>query len=878
MTVSVRSAELFDRLLSHNPFTDNRVNEPSDDDVDLAELNRVAFEQLTGLAHEALAQRRGIGAMLWGEAGVGKSHLLSRLDRWARTEGNAVSIYLHNLLASPTNLPRVLVRNVISKLTWTERSTFSGTLLFQLISNAIGRALGDLNGFRSWSLLRQTLFNVLVGAPPAGPADAGLADPTVVDVLFRFYRSVLRRRQGKEDGSTAALAVQWLRGDTIPADQAHALLGLPPARDPDGPVQIEDAQQIKQVLVALSRLIAACDQPFILAFDQVDNLEDQQASALARFLEAVIDSARNLFAVTAGIQPSLVGWHDNKVIQDSAWDRMAQIKLQVTELTPGQARQLLEVRVRRFFEAFEDVPEAHQMMFDDTLFPVGVRWFEKRMEGLTHIRPREILNAAREAWQREQKWLRQQGGPTWLAGWRERQAGADGLRDPIDLTPAELNDLLDQVIDKQMMTHVSNLRGVPPDRDSLAEGVAQLLEEIRRLDPASALLRVMRSEQAGTPCASAYHLFLDHRAVDGSEVRTGVVLAHDAGAKSTYHILSKLVEDIEPPARLLLLVSEDGVQVGDKGQDLLDALLARPNCHVEVMKVPAVELVTLDALHAGWNLARSEDLDVILPGDRTRIVTPDEVIASHQRKGRFNHSSVLLAALASPMPAAVPAPAAVAAPVVAPEPELAMATLAMPFAPIDIAVSAPPVAAPVVETVAPPVFEDVLFSEPEEDIPAVASKVPVAAMPVDLEAEADAILFGEEEPMVAEPVVAEDATAVMMTDEPAIEASAEADAAAILFADADEEGAGVLTGETVATTPMAEDDAEAILLSAAEEEPAAIELNEEEAGTILLEAAVEEDAEAILLEDATEEGAIVLGDEDAEAILLEEEEEPKLEL
>src|SRR3954447_11999409 len=120
MTVSARSDELFNRLLTHNPFTDNRVNAPSDDDVDLAELNRVAFEQLTSLAREALAQRRGIGAMLWGEAGVGKSHLLSRLARWARSEGRACSIYLHNLLASPANLPRVLVRNVVGKLTWTE--------------------------------------------------------------------------------------------------------------------------------------------------------------------------------------------------------------------------------------------------------------------------------------------------------------------------------------------------------------------------------------------------------------------------------------------------------------------------------------------------------------------------------------------------------------------------------------------------------------------------------------------------------------------------------------------------------------------------------------------------------------------------------------
>src|SRR5437868_6762677 len=135
-------AELFSRILNVNPFTDNRVNEPSDDDPDVAELNRAAFDRLAALAREALAGRRGIGAMLWGEAGVGKSHVLARLVRWATAEGGC-PIYLHNLQASPSNLPRVLLRSIVSRLTWTERSSFSGTTLFQMIGTALRRAFGE---------------------------------------------------------------------------------------------------------------------------------------------------------------------------------------------------------------------------------------------------------------------------------------------------------------------------------------------------------------------------------------------------------------------------------------------------------------------------------------------------------------------------------------------------------------------------------------------------------------------------------------------------------------------------------------------------------------------------------------------------------------
>ena len=71
--------DFFERVSVSNPFLDNRINNPSARDVDVAEIHQTAFTRLTGLAREALAARRGVGVVLWGEAGVGKSHVLSRL-------------------------------------------------------------------------------------------------------------------------------------------------------------------------------------------------------------------------------------------------------------------------------------------------------------------------------------------------------------------------------------------------------------------------------------------------------------------------------------------------------------------------------------------------------------------------------------------------------------------------------------------------------------------------------------------------------------------------------------------------------------------------------------------------------------------------------
>ncbi len=843
MTLPSRSAELFDRLLSENPFTDNRVNAPSDEGVDVADLNRTAFERLTGLAREALVEHRGIGAMLWGEAGVGKSHLLSRLDRWARSAG-ACSVYLHNLLAAPVNVPRVLLRNVLGKLTWTDSASYRRTMLFEMITTAITRAIGETAGFRPWSELRQTLLNVLVGSEPAGPADAGLADQTVVDVLFRFFRSVLRRAQGKEDGTAATLAVQWLRGESVPAAQGHALLGLPAARNGDGPVLIDDPQQVKQVLVALTRLVAACGRPFILAFDQVDNLEDQQVAALTRFLEAVIDSAQNLLVVTAGIQPSLVGWKERGIIQDSAWDRICQVHVQLLKMSPAQARLLLEVRLRKFFEPFEEVPELRQRVFEDSLFPLGTRWFQYHVGAAVEVRPREVLNAAREAWHREQHWLRQSGGAGWLAGWKERLAGPEAFLPPVSLSELELNEIIDRKVQQQMEEHATALRGQPPDRESLAEAVAQLVEERRRLEPGSALLRVLRPDQVSGGNPSPYHLFLEHRCADGSEARTGVVLVHDLSARSLVHVLDRLRDDASPPSRLMLLASESGLSLGERGQEHYDALRQRPSTPLEVVQVAAVELVTLDAMNATWNMARGEDLDVSLPDGRTRSISAEEVIRSHQRQGRFTGSQVLTVTLLPP--AATPAAVPVAAPVPEPEPTVAYV----------------PVGASVVDEVVvsgAPVGESVVTGAPDPapwlaDEPVIEAATPVAApTPED---EVAAMLF-EDAPPTAEPAALQNAAAVMVEGEHPILAETEPVAELETEAVAEEEAEAILLAD--------EQEAEAILLedAPAEEMPVVTEAVEEEAILLSAEPEAEEEAEAVLLADE-EEGTLLVEDAPAE--------------
>src|SRR5437763_15390564 len=108
----------FERVRHSNPFAANRVVPSAAVTEDAEQVHRGPFNRLTELADQAQREQLAVGAVLWGEAGGGKSHLLGRLSNWAGPDHkHAVFVYLANLQAQPEQLPRSLLRCVVSILT-----------------------------------------------------------------------------------------------------------------------------------------------------------------------------------------------------------------------------------------------------------------------------------------------------------------------------------------------------------------------------------------------------------------------------------------------------------------------------------------------------------------------------------------------------------------------------------------------------------------------------------------------------------------------------------------------------------------------------------------------------------------------------------------
>src|SRR5262249_426064 len=198
-----------------------------------------------------------------------KSHLLARLEGWARNQDQACLVYFHNLQARPESLPRYVLNCVVSNLILGRTRPVYTTPLFVLLNAVLKLALQDRVQPPTWEQAEAASLRWLDHLVARDPARAALLDRTVFQVLFEFFRSAYNAYRYGMDDSVARLAVQWLTGDLVDADAARALKLHAEAGDA---LALRDEQHIKQVLVALAQMLQVRRRPLLLCFDQVDNL------------------------------------------------------------------------------------------------------------------------------------------------------------------------------------------------------------------------------------------------------------------------------------------------------------------------------------------------------------------------------------------------------------------------------------------------------------------------------------------------------------------------------------------------------------------------------------------------------------------------------
>lgn len=646
--------EYFSAVRDTNPFAANRVNEPSPHDVDVPGIHAEAYDLLTGFAKEVWREQSAVGAALLGGAGVGKSHLLSRLFRWAEEksesgEPRACFVYLHGLLTSPDALPRYMLKYVVSRLAEGGQGQLELTPLYRFVERAIRKAIKASGANpRNAREVHDAYHSSFAGSPGGS---------RLIEVLYQFLRLARPKDPDASNRrrSIALEALSWLSGDAIDPDDAREL-GL--RTDGQKPVELQDDQEIFDVLLGLTQFARVNNQPFVLCIDQVDNIEAEKLKALARFLHELIDRAKNLLVITSGVGETLLAYKKDQTIPPAAWARIGQYPVPLKSVLIEDGRKILEARLEQFHEPFLGLEIVRRHLQQDTLFPLSRAWLDNRLGKLIELPPRDLLIVARDAWRQEQQVLACSGGEAWVKGWPRIGKPPDVMRlaNQEDIEKA-IDETVDRVIKERLALHRLHPGSLPPDAGNLAALVECLLKYCQGENLPYTFQTVERVKGVSGRLPT-YDLLVSERGErDGRNVKTGLVFVTNMGLSATA-ALRRMVEDQKPPEHRLLVTDHERrpLHVGAQGREYSRRLekLGRDRFHH--LRIDFEQYARLDALHEVIGMARTGNLVIEAPPGIPRHVTEAEAIASHHRKDRFRQH-VLLRPLLTEDPEEKPPPA-----------------------------------------------------------------------------------------------------------------------------------------------------------------------------------------------------------------------------
>jgi hypothetical protein len=620
---TVTTAEFLHALQCTNPFSKNRVSGAGDFEADVPTIHGNEFEKLIKRVQRVGTGNSSSGLLILGGAGVGKSHLLGRLARWAENKGAATVLFLHNIVASPERLPRYLLRASVSVLAGLRPEAYGKSELHRLLRRAI------------LSRLRKRAPSIDVAAKTLDAIVREVDDRgDIARALVAIYRFG-REGDGEVERDRARAAVQWLSGESLDREAAEAL-HLADV-EADGAALADDAA-VELVFRVLAHLGAIGAHPLVLCVDQVDNLDADKVKALSAFLQVLLDHAEQMLIIISGVKESMLSFHSDGVIPLAAWDRIAQHRLELARIAEGDARALIKARIEQFAKPFETLPKVNVKRRSDELFPLDEAWLKNQLALQAEFRPRDVITWARDRWEQQQDRLEGLDGTHWMTSWPGTPVGESPR--PDGSLEAAIDAVVAVKLVERMNERVLQPAALPPDADNLATLTASLLQHCCGRDGYS-IVEVTRFNRGKR--IPAYDLVVKERRVKGAAARSGVLFVSSDNAITVTHALQRLIDDPEPPEHRMLVSDEERrpLRLGAKGKQNLQALNKLGKDAFHHCTLQFADHAALDALHGLIASARVGDLEVEYPRGRPRRISEAEAIESLHRQGKFAEQPLL---------------------------------------------------------------------------------------------------------------------------------------------------------------------------------------------------------------------------------------------
>ncbi|AFM24529.1 hypothetical protein [Desulfomonile tiedjei] len=344
--------------LPFDPFAARAVGDPwRSPEPDIATVNAQPFESIIKLLGQ-IHKTPNLSALVLGEAGSGKSHLIKRL---MTAQGNKlIFVYVHPM-KNPVTMFSNLLERVMTNLDCSPMGLdafFGCTQLDLIVANVIIAALEEnLKGGQvkipphSLKALKanpvkifQQQKNMAKWAKILSKTEEFLASKLPKDLISKMVLKLLFHYL---DDSKRTIVQYLLSGYPPDEDDAKAL-GIR-FHEIDLTIEAQE-ERSKQILKAIGRLLRFY-RPMILCFDQLENLDTTALiSSFGKLISEIVNEVDNILPIAFMRPDTLESGFSEENLDKAARDRLTSEVIPLQGCNLEQALDIIKARLNWAFE------------------------------------------------------------------------------------------------------------------------------------------------------------------------------------------------------------------------------------------------------------------------------------------------------------------------------------------------------------------------------------------------------------------------------------------------------------------------------------------------------------------------------------------------
>ena len=354
--------KILTKLRENNPFVSSASPLPWENkNPDLLQLSREASEDIEQLMrHKRREPSTPLAGLILGEAGAGKTHMLTRILRRLRGSSVKAVFVAVKTFRDPGSVTKHLLDEIFISL---KRIHSNGRTQFDMIMSEFAASYQEHRQQEDYLLdIRSQVAKDIPG-------------------LDRNFLKCFTNYLSAEDAATKNDLLDWL-SDGLEGDDAMRL-GLP-ERDLNSMSDSRREQEAEKVLIALGQILAYAKVLMVVCFDQMDAMRDRELiSAWGNIINLLMNDLSGILPLCF-VRSEI--WNDvfMPVLDDAVVSRLRNNTMIMKTCSLEQAKLLIRAKIEYVFG------NESQKIFD---------WLIARMGSTLHdgYSPRSVIELANHA-------------------------------------------------------------------------------------------------------------------------------------------------------------------------------------------------------------------------------------------------------------------------------------------------------------------------------------------------------------------------------------------------------------------------------------------------------------------------------------------------